>query len=191
MNKLRERILEISVSKGLSHIGSNLSAVEIIDSIYASMGEKDIFVLSSGHAGLALYTVLEKYKGIDAEKLFDESGVHATRNSHIFCSTGSLGHGLPIALGAALADISRSVYCLISDGECMEGSVWETLRLARDLDAQNLIVFINANGYGGYSEINLPQLKRQIDSFGFPCMFIHTNMEPLAGLKAHYEKITG
>jgi transketolase len=132
---LKKRILEISYKHNLSHLGSCLTAVDIIDEIYAIKKHNERFVLSSGHAGLALYVVIEKYTkgddlgmvlGINAEDIFNHHGVHPDRCSQcgLDASTGSLGQGLPIAVGMALADRSKNVYCLISDGECSEGSVW-------------------------------------------------------------------
>lgn len=161
---LKKRILEISYNYKLSHIGSCLTAVDIIDDIYKKKKPEDIFVLSSGHAGLALYVVLEKYLLIDAEELFFKHGVHPNRDlpNNIYCSSGSLGQGLPIALGMALADKSRNVYCLISDGECSEGSIWEALRIQKELYIENLFVYVNMNGWGAYKEINEIWLENQL-----------------------------
>lgn len=178
MNELRQRVLEISKKKGLSHVGSNLSAVEIIDELYP----KGELIVSSGHAGLALFVVQEKYDGLDAEELVELHGIHAPM-------FGSLGHGLPIALGKALASPEKDIYCLVSDGECMEGSIYETLRLAAKLQPKNLKVYININGYGGMEAINAEALVKILSSFGFPVHPCFTSMEPLKGLEAHYEKV--
>src|SRR5438874_161410 len=98
MNLLHDRIIEISKKYKLSHLGSCLTAIDIIEEIYNEKQEDEKFVLSSGHAGLALYVVLEKY-GFDAEILLKHCGIHPKRmyGYGIDCSTGSLGHGLPIA----------------------------------------------------------------------------------------------
>src|SRR3990167_9557610 len=102
---LRKRIIDISYRHKLSHLGSCLTAVDIIDEIYGVKSIDERFVLSSGHAGLALYCVIEKHEGIDAEKIFEHHGVHPDRcvECHLYYSTGSLGQGLPAALGMALA----------------------------------------------------------------------------------------
>jgi len=71
---LYNRILDIAYKNKLSHLGSYFSSVGIIDEVYSTMKEEDIFILSSGHCALALYVVLEKYKGIDAEYLFKHPG---------------------------------------------------------------------------------------------------------------------
>src|ERR1051326_4387897 len=137
MNELKKRILEISVKHKLAHVGSNLTAVNILDEIAQKawtnkyVVDVDSIIVSAGHAGLALFVVREKYLGDDAEFLLQEHGIHAPM-------FGSLGHGIGIAVGKALADRSADVYCLISDGECMEGSVWEALRLANKFNLFNL-----------------------------------------------------
>ena len=77
---LKNRILEIAYKHKLSHLGSYLSAVGIIDEIYSNKNSEDIFILSSGHAALALYAVLEKYEGQNAEELFIKHGGHPHRN---------------------------------------------------------------------------------------------------------------
>jgi len=163
----RRRILEISHKYKLSHLGSCLSAVDLIDAIYRTKKKEEKFILSAGHGGIALYTVLEKFGFSDAEKLFKKHGVHPNRDEiqGIHCSTGSLGQGLPVALGMALADKSKDVYCLISDGECAEGSVWESFRIASDLKVNNLKIVLNANGWGAYNNIPLKPLMIRIKSF--------------------------
>jgi transketolase len=152
MNKLHERILEISDKHHLSHRGSNLTAVDIIDEIYRTKKEDEIFILSSGHAGLALYVVLEKYYGIDAEKLYLKHGIHPCRDvdNKIYCSTGSLGMGMGVAVGMALSDRSKNVYCLISDGECFEGSIYEAANVIRKYNVKNLKVYANWNKMSAY-----------------------------------------
>src|ERR1039457_2172192 len=117
--KLRRRLLEIIYREKLSHLGSCLSAFDILIAVYNLKRPQDRFVLSNGHAGLALYVILEKEGLMDLTSLeglhihpdrFPEKGIHV--------STGSLGQGFPIALGMAMADTKRDVYCMISDGEC-------------------------------------------------------------------------
>ena len=80
MNKLERRIIDISYKLKLSHISSCLMAVGIIDEIYKVKAKDDIFILSNGHAGLALYTILEKYEGHNAEKLTLKHGTHPNRD---------------------------------------------------------------------------------------------------------------
>lgn|SRR3990167_7402811 len=166
---LKRRIIEISYKHKLSHLGSCLTAVDIIDEIYRTKNPDDKFVLSSGHAGLALYVVLEKYESnaehtIDAKDLYIKHGVHPNRDlqNGIWVSSGSLGNGLPIALGMALADRNKNVYCLISDGECAEGSIWEAMRIKEEKQIGNLKVYLNWNGWGAYRETAVPFLTGDV-----------------------------
>jgi len=155
MNHLEHRILDISYRKGLSHIGSCLSSVKIISDIFEQKEPHEKFVLSSGHCALALYVVQEQY-GHNAEDLFDRCGVHPDRMlapEAIDCSTGSLGLGLTLAVGMALADRTKNVYCLISDGESMEGSIYESINVKKKYNLTNLIVYMNYNRFGAYDEI--------------------------------------
>ena len=185
----KRRIIEISYPRILSLLGSCLTAVDIIDEIFKVKKPDEKFVLSSGHAGLALYVVLEKYEGLDAEKIFDHHGVHPDRcnQCHIDCSTGSLGQGLPIAVGMALANRKKNVYCLISDGECAEGSIWEAMRIRMEQKLWNLKVFVNNNGWGAYKK--LKDNDYVYNPFAFYVDFKKTDSEQLPFLKgqdAHY-----
>lgn len=170
----RRRILEISFKLKLSHLGSCLSAVDLIDAIYKTKERDEKFVLSNGHAGIALYVILEKYGLIKDPKILERLYVHPDRNPDIgiSVSSGSLGHGLPIALGMALADRNQNVYCMISDGECTEGSIWESLRLAGELKLDNLKIVLNANGWGAYGTISLRKLLKSIKSFEFDLIVV-------------------
>ena len=76
MNELHNKILEVSKKLGLSHLGSCLTAVDIIDEIYQTKEENEPFILSCGHCGLALYAVIEKHRGIPTERIFNEHGTH-------------------------------------------------------------------------------------------------------------------
>ena len=129
--QLRRRLLEVTYREKLSHLGSCLSALDVMIAVYGIKRPEDKFVLSNGHAGLALYVVLEKEGLLDLESLWKDLNIHPDRclEKGIHVSTGSLGQGLPIALGMAMADPKRDIYCMISDGECAEGSIWESLRI--------------------------------------------------------------
>lgn len=167
MNQLIKRVYDISYKNKIGHLSSTLSAVPIIDEIYQNKAEGEKFILSSGHAALALYCVLEKYKGFDAEKLFHEQGVHPHRDlsKDIHCSTGSLGMGITVACGYALANPTEKVYCLISDGECGEGSVWEALRFITEAKLDNLEVYVNINGQIAYDMIDVDYLVKRLQAF--------------------------
>lgn len=195
MLPLERRIIDISYKNKMSHIGSCITAVGIIDHIYATKGVSDLFVLSNGHAGVALYAVLEKYHGWDAEELYAKHGVHPNTDPEhgIICSSGSLGHGIGVAVGLAIAEPKRTVHVLLSDGECAEGSVWESLQIASDLKLKNLRVYLNANGYGATDKIDAASLTARLGAF-FPVEAWLTDMvgwpEYLQGVQAHYHILT-
>ena len=192
MNVLHKRIIEISKKHHLSHLGSSLTAANIIDEIYRIKKEDEPFVLSCGHCGLGLYTVLEKYYGFDAEKLYLKHGTHPHRDleDKIYCSTGSLGMGIGIAVGMALADRNRNVYCLISDGEAFEGIVWETANAIKRYKVTNLMVYCNWNWYSAYSDVegwmmgNLYKIMPNID-----IRVDRVEKYGLKGLSAHYVQV--
>ncbi len=166
--RLRQTILAVSFAHRYPHLGSCLSMVEILLAIHQHKKTQDIFVLSNGHAAIAYYAVLEQLgilTRVDVEKLL----VHpdAWPAKQIMVSSGSLGQGLPIAVGWALADRNRHVYCSISDGECMEGSIWEALRIAAEQKLFNLHVIVNANGWGAYRKVAVSFLKKEFTSLGF------------------------
>lgn len=216
--RLRLRILEITHSARAAHIGSCLSVVDIIDTIYQVKQDRDRFILSNGHAGVALYVILEK-KGFLKNPNLNDLHVHPDRNPDlgIDVSTGSLGQGLPIAVGMALADRNKKVFCVISDGESNEGSIWEALRIAGEQKLNNLVIILNANGWGAYDSISTPQLLKRIQGFvddvatvdghsqkeiklalsrvtdGVNMIVAHTEVEQLPflkGLDAHYYVMT-
>lgn len=166
--ELKKRILQISHERSLSHIGSCLSAVDTINAIYKIKKNDDKFVLSNGHAGIALYVVLEK-NGLIKKSNIKKLYIHPDRNLKlgIYVSSGSLGQGLPIALGMAIANKKQSVYCLISDGECAEGSIWEALRIANEKQVANLKIIVNLNGWGGYDPTSPILLRKKFNGFGY------------------------
>jgi transketolase len=169
--------------------------IDILDDIFSSKNHNDIVIVSNGHAAYALYSVLEKYYGIDADDLAKRHGGHPNREeeNHIYCSTGSLGSGLPIAVGRALANPDRMVYVTLSDGECAEGSVWESLRFIKTQNLKNIEVHVNANGWACYDPIDVDYLENRLKAF-LPNIKIHrTSVEQfpfLTGLSAHYMKLT-
>jgi transketolase len=172
---MRRIILTESHRAGVGHIGSCLSVVEIIASLYThvlraaspSDSDRDRFVLSKGHAALALYAALLLKGWITSADLAtfcgDETmlGVHP---EHVLAgvdfSTGSLGHGLSVSAGVALAArlqrSTRRAFCLLSDGECNEGSVWEAAMFAGHQRLGGLTAVVDVNGqqaFGLTSEV--------------------------------------
>lgn len=195
LNKLELRILEISYKNKLSHLSSCLTVVSMIDKIYLSKKKEDKFVLSNGHAFLALAVVLEKEEGKDAEDLSKRHGTHPVRNEKdgVWVSTGSLGQGVTVAVGMAIADKTRNVYVILSDGELAEGSVWEALRIAGELRLENLKVVVNANGYSALDRVDTDILDIRLQYF-YPTMMVKTDMFKypsfLQGVLGHYKVLT-
>lgn len=182
----RKRILEISYEANASHLGSCLSAVDIINAIYETKALEDRFVLSAGHAAVALYVILEKHNLLKNPNL-QNLHFHPDRNPQkgIYVSTGSLGQGLPIAIGIAISNRKRTVYCVLSDGECAEGSIWEAIRIAAEQKLDNLKIIVNANGYGAYGEIDTQLLMPRFKTFG--CAVFKVNGHNLKDLKKKLE----
>ncbi len=182
------KILEISKKFGLTHVGSSLTAYPIIREIYQTKKPDEKFVCSSGHAHLAHLVVMEEHGLVNAEKEIQRDS-HCNREAGCDASTGALGHGIGIAVGMALADLDKNVYCLISDGECAEGSVWEALRIAYEQSLHNLRVYVNANGFSAYDPINRFNLEQRLNAF-YPVKFVRTKGEPpFDELKGHYAKV--
>lgn len=163
--EMRRIILQQSKRANVGHIGSCLCVVEILAALYSEIlqgigpddPERDRFVLSKGHAGLALYAALVLRGWLREEELATFCGENTSLGVHpehqvpgIDFSTGSLGQGICMAVGAAFAariqSSSRRVFCLLSDAECNEGSVWEAVMLAAQHRLSNLTVIVDFNG---------------------------------------------
>lgn len=161
---IRRIVIEQSKRANVGHIGSALSIADILAALYGSVlnlpndrPQQDRLVLSKGHAALALYAALELTGHIPAGTTgtycADDTllGVHPERDLDgvDFC-TGSLGHGLPIAVGAALAarlqKSTRRAFAVLSDAELNEGSVWEAVMFAAHHGLSNLVVILDLNG---------------------------------------------
>lgn len=163
----RISILEMTHRAKSAHVGSGLSAVDILAVLYSGLArvspktvndpERDIVVVSKGHAAAAYYAILahKGFMAIEDLRSYCENGSrlggHVTShgNPGVELSTGSLGHGLPYAVGIAWARKQLSekgqVYVLISDGECDEGTTWESALLANHLQLDNLTLIIDRN----------------------------------------------
>lgn len=152
-----------------AHIGGSLSMVEILEVLFGShlkhdpknpeWDERDIFILSKGHAVLGYLAILQFHGYFDAEKLrsFQTNGsdliAHPVKKIElgIESSNGSLGQGLSFGLGMSLGfkkrNQDRKVFVLLGDGECNEGSVWESAASASELGVDNLIAILDENGF--------------------------------------------
>lgn len=194
LTKLEKRLVDIAYELKLSHLSAYFTAVEIIDNIFSIKKKDESFILSQGHAFAALAVVLEKYEGKNALELVRKHGTHPTRCTEdcIDLSTGSLGQGLTVAVGMALADRSKNVYVMTSDGEMTEGSCWEALRIAGEQRLENLRVTVNANGWSAYNKVDTDLLDLRMQYF-YPSLVVKTNMfkypEWLQGISGHYSII--
>jgi transketolase len=163
--QIRRIILDQSRRAHVGHIGSALSVADIIAALYGGVlripapadPERDRFILSKGHAALTVYAALHLRGWISQADLntycADDSllGVHPEQAlPGVDFSTGSLGHGLAMGAGAALAarlqHADRRVFVLVSDAECNEGALWETVMFAAHHRLSNLIAIVDLNG---------------------------------------------
>jgi len=192
LKALKRRVIDISYKNRLSHLGSCLTALPILKHIYETKLADEKVVLSSGHAALALYVILENLYGHNAEELLESMGIHQERRVEkgIHVSGGSLGCGILIAVGMALGDRRKDVHCVITDGEAAEGSVWESLAFAYKERLFNLKVHLNANGYSALDTVDVDNLVKRIKAF-YPSTEVHhtnSNLLPFAsGLASHYK----
>jgi transketolase len=195
MDILKNKILSISFRLQAPHIGSNITAIEIIDEMFKKKLENDIIIISAGHYALAYYVYLEHiYKEINAEEMYKNIGghPHLDESKYIYASSGSLGLGICIAVGRAFYNKNRNVYVLISDGECAEGSVWESLKFIQENNMKNIHIYVNVNGYSAYGNIDTTYLENRLKSFLPEIQIRYTNVNQypfLIGLNAHYHII--
>lgn len=188
--RIRQIILEQSYRAHVGHIGSALCVADIIAALYGNVmnvprpddPERDRFVLSKGHAALALYGALHLKGWLSQEQLDTYCADHSLLGVHpeqeltgVDFSTGSLGHGLSFGAGAALAarlqGSARRAFVLVSDAECNEGSLWEAVMFAAHHRLSNLIAIIDVNGQQalGYTKdvLDLSPLPERWRAFGW------------------------
>lgn len=195
--KLRNTILDMAHSGSTVHIGCAFSIVEILAVLYRDFlrypdndpnaPSRDFFILSKGHGVMAQYACLLEKGWIgdeDVKNYFgdgtDLKGLSDSRVTGLEVTSGSLGHGLSIAVGLALgAKIKKTdqmVYVVMGDGEMNEGSVWEALMFANHHKLDNLLVIIDENGLqamGTTDEIiDLGSLETKLEAFGIQCKTI-------------------
>lgn len=192
-NDVRKMVVRM-INKGKSsHIASVLSCVDILTVLYFKVmkvnpqkpkwAHRDRFILSKGHAGAGIYATLSK-RGFFNERVLNQHYQNGSKLSgHVShkgikgveFSTGSLGHGLPVACGYALALKNQKkkskVFCLMSDGELNEGSNWEAFLFANHHKLNNLIAIIDRNRlqsiYDTEKTLKLEPLSEKIRSFGW------------------------
>ena len=158
---LRKRLIELHYKKQSIHLGSSLSCIDIISIALLELNipHKD-FILSKGHASTALYVCLHEARIISDESLnsYCENGTRLTAHpvfdsSLVEFGTGSLGHGISLAAGKCkarrLLGNDAPIFCLVSDGEMNEGSVYEGINFAIKHQLNNLFIIVDNNGLQG------------------------------------------
>ena len=182
IRNIRKNILNLTFKAKSSHIGSCLSIVEILVALYFKiLNKNDRFILSKGHAALALYSILFEKKVITKKTLSSFGSNKTILMNHVSnkvkgveFSTGSLGHGLPVSVGKALKfktnKEKNKVFVLMSDGEINEGTTWESLLFANHHKLDNLNIIIDYNKIQSMDfvskVIKLEPLKQKLQSFG-------------------------
>ena len=191
--EIRKKILKMIYNSQTSHIGAALSCVDILTVLYFKIlkiypanpwfQNRDRFILSKGHAASTLYATLSK-RGFFSEDVLNDyckDGSNLLGHSTMHCvpgvevSTGSLGHGLSIGIGMALAakhdNRNYRTFVLLSDGECNEGSLWEAVMFASHHKLDSLIAIVDCNKLQAFGEtkdvIDLEPLADKWSSFGW------------------------
>lgn len=168
--KLRQKTFQSFIEKGEAHLGGSFSMIEALIAIFEILKKKnDKFILSKSHASFPLCILLRE-KGLKPKI---STHLEIDEKNGINCTTGSLGHGLPIATGMALANKlkknNNKVYVMMSDGECQEGTTWESLLIASKHKLNNLVIFIDYNKIQALSKIKdvlpLDNLVHKFKSF--------------------------
>ena len=199
--EIRRDILRIAKASGHGHIPTCFSVVEILYALYDTMTldpanphskNRDLIVLSKGHAALAYYVTLAHFGYFPIEKVYSfgafmsDFGCHADRFKvpGIEASTGSLGHGIGIATGMALAckitGSPQRVFSIIGDGESNEGTVWEAVLVAVNQNLDNLTIIYDNN----LSHERGLQIRNPAEHFrGFGCDVVETSGHDVAALK--------
>lgn len=153
--QVRRDAIALSKANGGYHYGGSFSCAEILLNLWdIILEDSDRFILSKGH-GCWVYYVLLRERGFNPTL---EGHPHYEPHEGIFCTTGSMGHGLPVGLGIALSrKISGRegrVFVLMGDGECQEGTTWESLLVGGHLGLDNLVAIIDNNGIQGSGFVN-------------------------------------
>ena len=172
--ELRQQTFNAFVEHGEAHLGGSFSMIEMLLALYESVLQaEDKFILSKAHASFPLCLLLRQ-KGFNTKisthlELDPANGIH--------CTTGSLGHGLPIATGMAMArkrlNHPGRIYVMISDGECQEGTTWESLLIGAAHALDNLIVLVDYNKIQALTTLNealpLESLSAKFRAFNWEC----------------------
>lgn len=217
---IRRHGVEMTHLSGGSHIASILSVADIIAVLYSDvlrydpndpkMAERDRFILSKGHAGAAIYAALAESGFFETERLkthYQNGSILSGHVSHkgvpgVEFSTGSLGHGLPVAVGMAQAakmdGKAHRVYVVLGDGECDEGSVWEAALFANHFGLNNLVAIVDHNKMQSLdfceNTLKLTPFAEKWRSFGWNALQVdghdHNALRKAFENAAHSEKPT-
>lgn len=192
LRRLARQVLDISARHHLGHIGSCLTALPILYDIYQTKRPDDKTILSAGHSGLALYVILEHFGLIEsAEARLLADGIHPVRGPGVDVTTGSLGQGITVGVGMALARPDIDIHVVSTDGEVAEGSWWESLYFIWRRRLSNIHVYVNDNGWSALdSTFGFDVLLKP-----FPVSVIKTasyvpDLPWFTGLKQHYQVMT-
>lgn len=168
--ELRQKTFNVFVEKGEAHLGGSFSMIEVLLFVYENfLGKKDKFILSKAHASFPL-CILLKEKGFNTKI---KTHLEIDEKNGVNCTTGSLGHGLPIATGMAFArkklNKKGKIVVLMSDGECQEGTTWESLLIASKHKLDNLFIIVDYNKLQALSKLQdalpLNNLLKKFQSF--------------------------
>ncbi|MDD6143534.1 MAG: transketolase [bacterium] len=210
--QIRRHALEMTNRGGTSHIGSIMSMADLVAVLYADvlhydpqnpkMPERDRVLLSKGHAGAGIYAALAESGFFPVEELLTHCQNGSRLSGHVShkgvpgveASTGSLGQGLPMAMGMAMAakldGKKHNVFCIVGDGECDEGAVWETALIANQFKLDNLIVTVDFNKFQSLAPvedtIKLEPLDEKWRTFGWHV--IRVDGHDHDALKAAYDE---
>lgn len=193
LNGIKKEILKACYITREGHVASSYSILDILDVLYSEVlnispdrlndTKRDRFVLSKGHAALGYYAILKHY-GYISESIETMCGYGSTMGGHpdankvngVEFSTGSLGHGVPMAVGTALGlkilKNDSHVYCLIGDGEINEGSIWESLLICNHHKLKNITLILDYN-HSTDRAVSIDNIVCKFESFGFKTITIN------------------
>jgi transketolase len=200
--EIRKNVLLASRASGHGHIPTSFSVIELLEGVYETMRhnplnprweQRDVFLLSKGHGALGYYAVLAHHGYFPAEELKTFGAFRSRLGCHpdrlkvpgAEVSTGSLGHGIALAVGMALAfrlqNSARRAYTLVGDGESNEGSVWEAVMVAVNLGLSNLTILYDNNR----SQVRSLHIPNPVDRFkAFGCHTLEVPGHDLEAIKA-------
>tara|TARA_B100000674_G_C37965292_1_gene974280 strand:+ start:3224 stop:3985 length:762 start_codon:yes stop_codon:yes gene_type:complete len=175
--KLRQETFLSFIEKGEAHLGGSFSIIEVLILLYEKiLRTNDKFILSKAHASFPL-CILLRNKGLNPEI---KTHLEIDIKNGINCTTGSLGHGLPISTGMAFArkqqKIEGRIFVMVSDGECQEGTTWESLLIASKHKLDNLVIIVDYNKIQALSKLKdalpLNNIMQKFKAFGCNCVEI-------------------